>query len=102
MTAKAAPAKPRSASRLILWGIAAALLGSLALGAAWYWLRWQERAEYQAALQAADQDHFLEAEPLLRRVNERHPEDLVIVRALGLGYLAAHRFADQELFLNRW
>ncbi len=102
MTAKAAPAKPRSASRLILWGIAAVLVVSLALGGAWGWLWWQDRAEHRAAQAAADHAAFAEAEPLLRRVYERHPEDLVIVRALGLGYLAAHRFDDAELFLNRW
>jgi predicted Zn-dependent protease len=54
------------------------------------------------ALQAAEQGHFVEAEPELLKIQQRHPDDSAVVKALAIGYLAAHRYAEAESSLNRW
>jgi predicted Zn-dependent protease len=99
---KAVLASPRPAIRPVRLGILVAVLGLAALGGIWYWLWRQDRTERAAALAAASQGSFREAEPSLRQVYARHPEDVELTRALGLGYLAARRFDDAELFLTRW
>src|SRR5579871_6155051 len=102
MTTKAAPVPPRPTHRLVSWGIATALLVLAGLGGAWSWFWWHDRAEHEAALAVANQESFRENESLLRRVHQRHPEDVVVVRTLALGCLADRRLDDAELFLNRW
>jgi tetratricopeptide (TPR) repeat protein len=58
-----------------------------------------ERAE---ALRAAQQGHFREAESILRRVVDRNPQDLDVVKALALGYLGDGQMVEAESELSRW
>jgi predicted Zn-dependent protease len=104
MAVNTAPQGPRSfSSYWLIWlGIAATFAGLAASGAFRGLFSWEE-PELRAALTAVEQDQFFgNAEPLLRRVYDRHPDNVRIVRALGLGYLEAHRFDEAEEFLNRW
>jgi tetratricopeptide (TPR) repeat protein len=103
MTDDVAPAKPRSAFRFVPWVIGAAVIALPTVIAVWGWPSWPgQDTEHQAALAAIEHDEFADAEPLLRRVSERHPNDVVIVKALGLGYLVAGRFDEADPFLTRW
>jgi tetratricopeptide (TPR) repeat protein len=103
MTDNEAPAKTRSVFWLVPWGIAAAVIILPAVIGVWGLPSWPgQDTEHQAALSAAEHDEFVDSERLLRRVYERHPDDVVIVRTLGLGYLVAHRFDEADQFLSRW
>ena len=96
------PVSPRPVSRPVKLGLLVAVLGSLVLGSVWYWLWRQDRDTHAAALAAAKQKSFRENEALIRQVYERHPEDVELTRALGLGYLATRQFDEALVFLNRW
>jgi predicted Zn-dependent protease len=61
-----------------------------------------ENPDRNSALQAAELGHFADVEPRLRRLHERQPDDSAVTKALALGYLAARRFGDAELYLNLW
>jgi tetratricopeptide (TPR) repeat protein len=103
MTDDAAPAKPRSAFRFVPWVIGAAVIALPTFIAAWGWPSWPgQDTDHQAALVAIEHDEFADAEPLLRRVLERHPDDVAVAKALGLGYLVARRFDEADPFLTRW
>ena len=103
MTDDAAPAKPRSALRFVPWVVGAAVIALPTVIAVWGWPSWPgQDTDHQAALAAIEHDEFADAEPLLRRVAERHPNDVAIAKALGLGYLVARRFDEADPFLTRW
>jgi predicted Zn-dependent protease len=102
MTTPAEVVARPSAPRSLRWGALAVALGLVALGG-YFGLRWlQDRADRREALELAGTNHFDAAEPVLRRVQEQHPEDVEVVRALALGYLDARQFAEAETFLGRW
>ena len=86
----------------VRWCALAAVLGVLALGGFFGWSWFHDQAERRDALQLASQGRFDAAEPTLRRLQERHPRDAAIVRALALGSMDAGRLAQAETFLNRW
>jgi predicted Zn-dependent protease len=71
--------------------------GALLLGR-WYHLRQQR----QAALHAAREGSFAQAEPLLHQVLERSPADVPVLQALARGYLSANRRSEAEPLLSRW
>jgi predicted Zn-dependent protease len=83
----------------------ATLLAVVALGAVGgysLWSSYQARQERAEGLQAAHLGHFGEAEPLLRRAWQRNPDDLDVIKALGLGLLGTGQLAEAEPYLNRW
>lgn len=102
MTTPDALAARASAPRLRRWGVAAAVVGLLAVGAfvGWRWL--QDRTDRREGLRLAGEGRLDAAEPLLRRAFERHPEDVAVVRALALGHLEARRFDNAQAYLDRW
>jgi predicted Zn-dependent protease len=84
------------------WIIVSALVAATGLGVFFVW-RWdRDRAERQEALRTAEHGRFSDAEPLLLRVAQRHPDDLAVVKQLALGYLAANRLAEAEPYFSRW
>src|SRR5262245_48113278 len=102
MTTPAVAAARPPGSRWRRRGAAAVVLGLLALGGSFSW-RWHEgRTERRHALEVAETSRFDAAEPLLRHVHERHPDDVEVGRALALGYLDARQFAEAEPLLDRW
>lgn len=99
-TAKAAPASPRSAWWQSPWLVTAIVIGVAAIVG---FYDWPSRApESRAALDTAEKGQFVEAEPALLQLHERHPGDIAVVRALGVGYLGARRYDEAEVYLNRW
>jgi len=101
MTARAVPAKAQPAGRLGRTLILAGCLAAVVIIGLIFWPPGED-PERIAALRAAEQDHFADVEPRLLGLHKRHPDDAAVVRALALGCLAAHRFADAESYLNRW
>lgn len=95
------PPPPRGPRRLG-WLL---LLAVPALGAAAVfflrplYLAGEERAE---ALRASHLGRFADAEPLLRRALERHPDDLDVIQALALGLAGTERLGEAEPYLDRW
>jgi hypothetical protein len=83
MPTKTAPANRSLLVRLAVWGTGIAIIGLAAYsGMGGFSSR---RTDYRrAALAAAQQDSFANSEPLLFRVYEKSPDDVDIVRALGL------------------
>jgi predicted Zn-dependent protease len=91
-----------SLPRWIRWSALAAIASVLALGAFFGW-RWNEdRTERFEALRLAGSYNFDTAQLLLRRLHERHPQDVEIIRALAVGYLDARQLAEAQTFLDRW
>jgi thioredoxin-like negative regulator of GroEL len=91
-----------AAARLSRWGLLAACLTILVV-AGFLGYRWvRDRSERQEALGLAEQGRFDAAEPRLRAIAERRPDDGEVLRALALGYVRIGRDADAEEFLDRW
>jgi predicted Zn-dependent protease len=101
MTSNANPARSRPGLWLVKWGIPAAIIGLATFTGFWGCPSWRD-TEYRSALAAAQQDSFTDAEPRLRRILDRRPDDVAIIRALSLGYLTVHRFDEAEPLLDRW
>ncbi len=81
-----------------LVGLALALLAAGGfLGWRWY----QHQSERQQGLQLAQHDRFADAEPRLKRVLERAPNDVAVLKALALGKLAVEP-AEAEVYASRW
>ncbi len=84
------------------------LLGTLvlSLGAGFGWYRLQTYLDRQHGLDLADNGHFDQAEPLLRRAVARNAEDAEVNRALALGYLAQKEggplLTEVEPLVTRW
>jgi tetratricopeptide (TPR) repeat protein len=64
--------------------------------------RWGRDAARDEGLRLASQGNFAKAEPLLVQSLERHPDDVPVIRALTLGYLAAKNGAQADIYLARW
>jgi tetratricopeptide (TPR) repeat protein len=71
------------------------------LGLGLGWMKLAHRRERQEALRLAEREDFDRAEPALRRVLERSPEDVAVLQALAQGYLAEKKLSDAEACLNR-
>jgi predicted Zn-dependent protease len=87
------------------WGTHCLVLGVVILAAGGALLAWRwagDAADRRQGLALAKQGRFADAEPFLRRVVERHDNDLEVVRALALGYVAADDASNAEGFLTRW
>jgi predicted Zn-dependent protease len=84
-------------SRLFAAAILAVLSGGGYFG--WCWL--SDRAAREE-LRQAEHVSFADAEPRLRRLAERRPDDAAVARALALGYLEANRLGDAEPYFARW
>ncbi len=90
------------AARACRWGLLGTCVLVLPL-AGFFGFRWvRDRSERQEALGLAEQGRFDAAEPQLRHIAERRPDDLAILRALALGYLRIGRDAEAEASLDRW
>jgi predicted Zn-dependent protease len=87
-------------SRLIAVGLAAVVLAVVGV-CIW---RWNERqADRARVLELVAQKKYAEAEPELRRLHERDPEDVDVIVALTRTHIArGGRVTDLEPFLNRW
>jgi predicted Zn-dependent protease len=92
----AAPALPprRRGRWVVLGGVALGLAGLLA---AWLWTGDAERA---VAVQDCRGGQFARAEPALKAVLARHPDDAEVLDCLARGYLAAGRPLDAEPYLS--
>jgi predicted Zn-dependent protease len=66
------------------------------------WQRFRDHADRREALRSAERGDFSTAEPMLKRVIERHPDDGAVARALALGYLSADRLVEAEPYFERW
>jgi tetratricopeptide (TPR) repeat protein len=61
-----------------------------------------QHAEQLQALLPPRLGSFHDAEPGLRRALERYPDDLDVLKALGLGLAGSDRLAGAEPYLDRW
>jgi predicted Zn-dependent protease len=81
---------------------AVALLAAAGLGVFFGWRWLGDRAERREAMRAVEQGRFSEAEPLLVRLAQRHPDDVAVVKELALGYLRANRLPEAEPYFQAW
>jgi predicted Zn-dependent protease len=72
------------------------------LGVFFGWRLDRDRARRQEALRAAEHSRFSEAEPLLLRVSQDHPDDAEVAKRLAIGYVGANRLAEAEPYFARW
>jgi predicted Zn-dependent protease len=72
------------------------------LGLFFVWRLDRDRARRQEALRVAQLGRFSEAEPLLVRVSQDHPDDAEVAKRLALGYVGANRLAEAEPYFARW
>jgi predicted Zn-dependent protease len=94
------PQQPRQQPRRA-WLLAA--LALVALAVIFLWRQWQAAQERQHALDLARKGRFADAEPTLRRLHERDPEDLTVLIALTSGIIAGGGLlSDTEALLTRW
>ncbi len=84
------------------WIILFALLAAAGVGVFQLWRLDRDRARRQAALRVAEHSRFNEAEPLLLRVYQDHPDDAEVAKRLALGYMGANRLAEAEPYFARW
>jgi tetratricopeptide (TPR) repeat protein len=97
-------AKQGTASRAVKlrrWAVVLSILALSAIGGILAW-RWIQDGERQQALRLAERGDFTNAEPLLKRVAERHAKDAPVARALALGYLSSDRLVEAETYFARW
>ncbi len=83
-------------------GLALALVGIVGVTGVVFWPRFVAHSERAAGLQAAQAGRWDVAEPLLRRGMVRNGNDLHIVQAMALGYVAAGQLVQAEESLDRW
>ena len=101
MTTSAKQGTASRAVKLRRWAVVLSIMALSALGGSLAW-RWVQDGERQEALRLAERGDFSNAEPLLKRVAERHPSDTQVARALALGYLSTDRLAEAETYFGRW
>jgi predicted Zn-dependent protease len=82
--------------------VAALVFAALAVGVAFAWPRLLSQRDRREARRLAQQGRLADAEPLLRRVLERNPDDLEAIRTLARGYHGADQLAEAEPYLTRW
>jgi predicted Zn-dependent protease len=92
--ASAVPVRRRG-KRILLVLVVIAL--GLAGGAVWHWSGDGGRA---AAIQDCRAGEFARAEPVLKSVLVKHPDDVEVLDCLAHGYLAADRLVDAEPHLS--
>jgi tetratricopeptide (TPR) repeat protein len=79
--------------------IIACLIGFTVVG----WTLLSEDREKARALQLLRQGHFKEAEPLLKQVLERSPDDVQALQAMALGlHQSGAHPAEVETYVSRW
>jgi tetratricopeptide (TPR) repeat protein len=95
-----APAHPLRQTRL--W-ILLTLFLATACVVGWVVLRnTSADAPRDAAVKAANQGRFTEAEPALKAAYAKHPDDVEVVEALARGYSETENAAEAEIYLTRW
>lgn len=94
--------KPSSRARPFRAVMLLLVCGGAATASYYTWEAVREREAREQALRAVQTRGFDAAEPLLKDVLDRHPDDAAIVRALALGTLAKGRFSDAEHYLSLW
>jgi predicted Zn-dependent protease len=94
---------PQFVGRVLPWRILSALIVLLAVAGflSRGWIRdWWELRE---ALQLAEERQFNAALPHLLHINDMHPDNVAVTRALALGYLHNTRqIPETRKFLDRW
>jgi tetratricopeptide (TPR) repeat protein len=78
------------------------LLLALAGGGAFWWFRIRDVPNREHALELAWEGRFAEAEPLLKRLLDRSPNDLEVIQALAQGHARAGNEAKEQEYLDRW
>jgi tetratricopeptide (TPR) repeat protein len=82
--------------------VVVASLIAVSLGAFFVWQDHADQKERSEAVRLAAQGNFAQAQPLLKRVAERSPNDTAVARELALGYLGTRQFSQAEPYLERW
>jgi len=95
-TPSAGPSPNRN--RLLFWLFGLIVVTIIVVGAVWHF---SESDKRQAALDTCRAGSFADAEPLLKDVHARRPDDVEILDCLARGYLKSGRSDEAEPYLTR-
>lgn len=101
-TGASAPPAPHPVRQTRLWLLLALFLVAACI-VGWVVLRdTRAGAPRDAAVKAANQGRFAEAEPGLKAAYSKNPDDVEVVAALARGYAETDNAAEAEIYLTRW